>query len=91
MFAALNRAVKENVTFAEAKEWGIGQRVERVTKSKATPPTYGSCQAADAPMGGKQGSRKPKPGFPMNVDVDSRRAFNSLLLQTTRSGKLRFF
>lgn len=37
MFAALNRAVKENVTFAEAKEWGIGQRVERVTKSKATP------------------------------------------------------
>lgn len=27
----------------------------------------------------------------MNVDVDSRRAFNSLLLQTTRSGKLRFF
>ena len=38
MFAALNRAVKENVTFAEAKEWGIGQRVERVTKGKATPP-----------------------------------------------------
>ena len=86
MFAALNRAVKENVTFAEAKEWGIGQHQEQ-----GHPPTYGSCQAADAPMGGKQGSRKPKPGFPMNVDVDSRRAFNSLLLQTTRSGKLRFF